>query len=333
MKHFNEFMNKARETGVLEITPVRIGGATPLVDLFTQKLVGVLRRAAPNVKISGNKPISLSQKEANSPLARQTVKVAKEAAKTPPLFAWSRMVKAALNAEAIDKAIHKDKVRPDHLLHEFAKRHAAAYTEFEVCMTAAPGLGRGLAGGLSSHMGKAMNLDPLVANEAGFSRCVDSVYMGSFADAYALLEIANTGGNKLALEVADLVLQHRESSGDFERFSQSPQSSDSENAIRMVKAELEMGAVYGKLGRDNLVGHAMAIAAENVGSWMSKHGARADVADSISDTINSAGAGYRAASIKLREVAQLDTQQTNLGDRSIADEISASPVRQRMTRA
>lgn len=333
MKHFNEFLNKARDTGVLEITPVRIGGATPLVDLFAQKLVGVLRRAAPNVKISGNKPISLPQKEAKNPLARQTIKLAQAAAKTPPLFAWSRMVKAALPADAIGKAIHQDKVRPDHLLHEFAQRHAAAYTEFEVCMTAAPGFGRGLAGGLSTHMGKAMNLDPLVANEAGFSRCVDSVYMGSFADAYALLDLANSAGNKLALETAELVLHHRESSGDFARYSQSPQSSDTEGAIKMVKAELQMGAVYGKLGRDNLVGHAMAIAAENVGNWMSKHGARADVADSISDTISAAGAGYRAASIKLRDAAQLEVQQTNSGDRSIADEVNASPMRQRMSRA
>lgn len=333
MKHLNEFLNKARQTGVLEVTPVRIGGATPVIDLFTQKVVNVLRRAAPDAKITGNKPIGLAQKEPTTALARQTAKIAQAAAKTPPLFAWSRMVKNAMPDDAITKSIHKDKVRPDHLLHEFAQRHAAAFTEFEVCMTAAPGFGRGIAAGMSTHMGKAMNLDPLVANEAGFSRCVDSVYMSSFADAYALLTLANEAGSKVAMETADLVLHHRESSGDFAHYSQSPQSSDTEGAIKMVKAELEMGAVYGKLGRDNLVGHAMGIAAENVGKWMSKHGARDDVAESIADIISSVGSGYRAASIKLREAAQLQAVQNNPGDRAIPDEVNASPMRHRMARS
>lgn len=297
MQMFNAFLNQARQTGTLEMTPVRLGGPTPNVDLFAQKLHDVVRRSAPEVKMVHNKPINLQTAKSDAPADRQVAAIARDVSKRAPIFAWSDTVaKAFMKRNVAAQA----PVADDHMLHEFASLHAMAYRDFEICMTAAPAGGRGIAGGMAGHVGSRLQLDPLIASPTGFAMCVDSVYLSSFADAYALLTFANRAGAKQALEMAGLVKHHRHANGDYDRFSQSPQSADSEAAINLVEAEIKAGAVYGKLGRDNLVGHAMGIAAEAVGQWMHKHGASPALSDGISDTLDTVGKGYRAATARLQ---------------------------------
>lgn len=315
----NDFMNEATKTGTLSITPVRIGGATPVIDLFVQKMDAVMRRVAPQVKITFNKPSSLLTPASNAPSKVSAAKIAGETAKQPALMNWGAIV---------DRAASSGKAAPDHVLHEFATLHAQAYSDFGASMAAAPGQGRSIASTVGTHAYNRMQVDPLIASDAGFSRCIDSVYMSSFADAYAAMKFAAKAGTKHALEMIEMVRAQRQSNGEFDHFSQSPQSADSDAALKMVEDELKQGTVYGGLGRDNLVGHAMGIAAENVGQWLTKHGAPNQMADAMADTITSLGAGMHAASIKLAAKQQHQATVSNeLDPMALRNQRSRMPTR------
>lgn len=286
MSMLNSFLNKARETGQLDVTPARLGGPTPVVDIFASKLIAVIRNLAPEVKVTLNSPVNIKSRVAQ-PGAIDA---------RPSLMTWSMAVNNAapdLLAGAVAPAPSASFTT--EMLDEYAALHAASHQAYGERMQNAPASGFGLAAGVIGNNVRGVSIDGV-----GFSRCVDSVFMNSYAEAFAVTSFARRHGSKMALELIEAVRNVRSTTGEFDRYSSFPQSFDTEHALGNLAMELRNGAVYGKLGRDDLVAHAMSVAASSVGAWMTKHGANPDVAEGLVDRIDMASKGLATPLPELR---------------------------------
>lgn len=274
MSLLNEFLNKSRETGRLEVTAVRLGGPTPVVDLFVTKLAALTRKVAPAIKVKANKPVDLRSLVPAGTLKSSdlsTVNWSAAVAKSPALTGREPIKSATL---------------VDEMLDEYANLHSAAHAVYTKVMHLAPACGLGLAAGVSSGLASPDVITKMSTSYVGFNRAIDSIFVNSFAEAHAISEFARTYGSKLALELIDAVEQNRASAGEFSLYSTSSQSFDTQGALNHMRMEIEAGAIYGRLGRDDLVNHALAIAAESAGTWLVKHGAGPSMAESIVERIS-----------------------------------------------
>lgn len=279
MSLLNNFLNKSRETGRLDVTPMRLGGPTPVVDLFVVKLGALVRRVAPSVKVRATKPVDL----------RAVVPAGTLRDNESGLVNWAQAVSRS-PAVASRKQVDSQSLVSE-MLDQYASLHSAAYAVYTDAMCLAPGRGLGIAGGLSVGMASNGQLVTLKTTQTGFARAIDSMYLNAFAEAHAITEFARAYGSKLALELIDAVERDRASAGEFSLYSTSSQSFDSKGALDILRMELEGGAIFGRLGREDLVTHALDIASEATGTWLIKHGAKPSAAESIVERISMTSKG------------------------------------------
>lgn len=290
MSSINAFLQEAARRKTFAVTHVRPCGPSPVNESCVAKWAAALHGIEPSIKLSMKiwKPELPS--EAVPPSRHlYAMACASFVAGTPGL---QHYLSAFPGQEPIIASMPPQYANG---LARFDLLQALGRYEFGLMFSAGIGAGGGIAGAmLQHHLAGLRNAPP-----SQLAKGVDSVFQQSFADAFAIYLMAATEGRQSAGALVDEVIGLRRQLGDFDQFSITPLSQDTEVALLAAKAKLSGPVEIDAQSRYQLASMALVAASMSMGAWLEKNKLPAQRTAAVLSSVDILATGIREASSKL----------------------------------
>lgn len=260
----NEFLNLAAANGALSVQHMRCIYRQPETESFVRKTALILQKIAPTMKIEITQGTIAAPKTGAGSFASSRAS-AEYASKTPALRHLVATGEqdlapvADLSAAGVSStATHAVRLRS--CIEQLPVLRGVALSEFGELFRRSSAFGNGpvtVAAGVSG---------PDFTDAV--RRAADSVFLQSFADAYAIGLAAHFDGREVALALVDHVLQVRRRGGDFSAFSLAPLSHDTAASLELVRAHLARQSWSHATSRHDVRGHAFELACAGLQIWL-----------------------------------------------------------------
>lgn len=256
----NEFLNLAAANGELSVQHMRCVYRQSETESFVRKTALILQKIAPAMEIKicyGS--IAAPQTGAGSFASSRAS--AEYASKTPELchlVGDNDASRTGLVPEASTSTKHVMRLRS--CIEQLPVLRGVALSEFGEIFKRSNAFGNGpvtVAAGVTG---------PAFADSV--RRAADSVFLQSFADAYAIGLAAHFDGRQVALALVDHVLEVRRRGGDFSSFSLAPLSHDTAASLELVRAHLGRQEWSQATSRQDVRGHAFELACAGLQIWL-----------------------------------------------------------------
>ncbi|MCZ8254665.1 MAG: hypothetical protein O9327_03135 [Polaromonas sp.] len=289
----NGFLSRALRRGNLDMHRHRVGVRQSDVEAFLRKTLRAIAVARQSSGAQDDLIVDMSSSDSLTPFQDVPSSGAEGQALRDGRINLAEAIRARSGTSALTAELTADRLKSSAVTQSagadqvFAMARALSLAELSRMISEPAGFWRHAASAALALHGHS--LDEIPAGNHGVTKelltAVDSVFVQSFADVYALSVCASLCPRTEVLRLVDAVKEMRIRGEDAGEYSLAPLSYDTVSALEILRSHVELGLSLGGPLRAGVWLKALWMASEGTAVWLERHGVNGFLATTVGTTV------------------------------------------------